>query len=58
MVAFSNQVFQSLCDIVDREESSKGIHKSAKAIILDGAELFFPDASTRRAHLLSLVDKV
>nr|XP_047143287.1 zinc finger ZZ-type and EF-hand domain-containing protein 1 [Hydra vulgaris] len=53
---YEADVFQSLCDIVDNGSSS--LATFAKAVILDGAEVFFPDAQTRRLHLLSLVDKV
>lgn len=55
---FSSEVFKSLCNMVDQVTTPKGMHSLAKAIILDGAEVFFPDAQSRRAHLLSLVDKV
>eukprot|EP00111_Clytia_hemisphaerica_P007029 TCONS_00020380-protein len=58
VVQFSASVFQSLCDIVDNQPKTRGVHKIARSIILDGAEVFFPDAEARRAHLLSLVEKV
>ncbi|XP_065066167.1 zinc finger ZZ-type and EF-hand domain-containing protein 1-like isoform X1 [Rhopilema esculentum] len=52
------EVFQYLCDLVDDGKGPASILKIAQGIILDGAEIFFPDAQARREHLLSLVDQV
>ena len=40
VVKFSAGVFQSLCDIVDKEPRASGVHKVAKSIILDGKSFF------------------
>lgn len=65
-VAFQKQrelcskVFAHLCEVVDDNEDVYDfkIHDISKLIILEGAELFFPDSQTRRKHLLSMVDHV
>ncbi|KAK3717323.1 hypothetical protein QZH41_011553, partial [Actinostola sp. cb2023] len=56
----SNKVFTYLCDIVDDDgiRFCKDLQHISKQIILEGAEVFFPDTETRRNHLLSMVDQV
>ncbi|XP_031567894.1 zinc finger ZZ-type and EF-hand domain-containing protein 1-like [Actinia tenebrosa] len=56
----SSKVFTHLCDIVDDDGTlfTKEIQQISKQIILEGAEVFFPDTETRRNHLLSMVDQV
>ncbi|XP_027043421.1 zinc finger ZZ-type and EF-hand domain-containing protein 1-like isoform X1 [Pocillopora damicornis] len=56
----SSKVFAHLCDVVDDNEGyyDEKIHQISKLIILEGAEIFFPDSKTRRSHLLSMVDQV
>ena len=56
----SGRVFEHLCEVVDDQSGKyhRKIFNIAKDIILDGTEVFFPDASTRRDHLLSMVDEV
>ncbi|XP_020615974.1 zinc finger ZZ-type and EF-hand domain-containing protein 1-like isoform X2 [Orbicella faveolata] len=56
----SSKVFAHLCDVVDDNKQfyDEKIHQISKLIILEGAEIFFPDSQTRRSHLLSMVDQV
>ncbi|XP_078346247.1 zinc finger ZZ-type and EF-hand domain-containing protein 1-like isoform X2 [Oculina patagonica] len=56
----SSKVFTHLCEVVDDDKQcyDEKIHQIAKLIILEGAEIFFPDSQTRRSHLLSMVDQV
>ncbi|XP_048575305.1 zinc finger ZZ-type and EF-hand domain-containing protein 1 isoform X2 [Nematostella vectensis] len=56
----SQQVFAHLCEIVDNEKDEYGSETKqiSQHIILEGAEVFFPDTKTRRDHLLTMVDQV
>lgn len=56
----SSKVFAHLCEVVDDDKGSYDdkIREISKLIILEGAEIFFPDSQTRRNHLLSMVDQV
>ncbi|XP_068674922.1 zinc finger ZZ-type and EF-hand domain-containing protein 1-like [Montipora foliosa] len=55
-----SKVFAHLCEVVDDDKDAydSKIHDISKLIILEGAEIFFPDSQTRRNHLLSMVDQV
>ncbi|XP_073246845.1 zinc finger ZZ-type and EF-hand domain-containing protein 1-like isoform X1 [Porites lutea] len=56
----SSKIFSYLCEVVDDDKDvyDKKIYEISKLIILEGAEIFFPDSQTRRNHLLSMVDQV
>ncbi|KAL5009613.1 hypothetical protein ScPMuIL_011918 [Solemya velum] len=56
----AESLFQHLCKEIDRtgHEPASQHHKLCRQLIIDGAEIFFPDTDARRNQLLQMMQKV
>ena len=58
LLSLPSAILTHLCGLLDSAEVDTTVQRLAQDIVVEGVVVFFPDASTRREYLLSMIGAV
>ena len=58
ILSLPSAILTHLCGLLDSPEVDTTVQRLAQDIVVEGVVVFFPDASTRREYLLSMIGAV